>query len=266
MKNRVKLFIFTTLAIIISSVFIQAQEAQAENKEEIPKNEVQFNFSTESLTRNLGTWRTASLFLQRKLKNRQIVWANYRLSDRNGTRDQEFVVGTYKPLAKKWAFTAEAMVSPSRKFVGKYSVLGEVEKGFKKGLVLHAGVRYTSYTTIKATTAYGLIEKYWGTNRAAYTLYISTLTNAGTAPTHRFQYSHYYGEKVNSFGGAISFGREHENLGSLLGILKSKTVSIAFSEKHWLTDKIGINVDASLHRQGTSYYRRGLNVGIRYRF
>jgi YaiO family outer membrane protein len=266
MKNRVKLFIFTAIAIVTCCIFINAQDTQVEEKEERQKNEVQINYTTEILSRDLGVWRSATVNLQRKLKNRQMVWANYRVSDRSGNRDQEFVIGTYKPFAKKWAITGEVMVSPTRKYVGKYSVLGEVEKGFKKGLVVHAGVRHTSYTTIKSTTAYGLVEKYWGNNRAAYTLYISRLTIAGTVPTHRFQYSYYYGERVNSFGGAFSFGREHENLGALLGILKSKTWSVSLSERHWITKKIGINIDATLHRQGTSYYRRGFNAGIRYRF
>ncbi|KAK0039240.1 YaiO family outer membrane beta-barrel protein [Biomphalaria pfeifferi] len=60
------------------------------------------------------------------------------------------------------AFTAEAMISPTHRFVGKYSVMGEVEKGFKNGFVGHGGVRFTKYNTINATTGYGLIEKYWG--------------------------------------------------------------------------------------------------------
>lgn len=236
------------------------------DKEKKAKYEVQFYFSSETLTRNFGTWRTASLYVQRKFENRQIVWANYRLSDRNRIRDQEFILGIYKPFSKKWAVTAEAMFSPTQKYVGKFSVMGEVEKGFKKGFVGHFGVRFTQYTTVKATTGYGIIEKYWGSNRAAYTLYVTKLSNAGTAPTHRFQYNRYYGERVNTVGFAFSFGQEHENLGPTLGILRSNTWSVSFSAKHWLTNNFGLSVDGTIHRQGNLYYRRGLTFGIRYRF
>ncbi len=263
MKNRNRLFKYAIAVIFVCSLFAKAQEEKSDEK---PVNEVQINYSTESLTRNLGTWRTASIYLQRKLKNRQTIWANYRIGERNGIRDQEFLVGTYKQLSNKWAVSGEAMFSPTSKFVGKYSLNGEVEKGFRKGIVAHFGVRHTKFSTVKATTAYGIGEKYWGSNRVSYTLYVTKLTNAGTSPTHRFSYNRYFGEKSNTIGIAASVGREHESLGPTLGVLKSKTWSVSFSEKHWLTDKIGINVDATIHRQGTSYYRRGLNFGVRYRF
>lgn len=254
------------LIIFILLTFFALKAFAQEEKSEEKKYEVQFNFNTESLTKDLGTWRTASFYLQRKFDNKQIIWGNYRVSDRNTNRDQEFVVGTYKPLKKKWAFTAEAMFSPTKKFAGKFSVLGEIEKGFKNGWVGHLGTRYTSYTSVKATTVYGLIEKYWGNNRAVYTLYVTNLSNAGTAPNHRIQYNRYYGEKTNSFGVAVSFGREHENLGPTLGVLRSKTWSISFSELHWITKNFGINANALIHRQGNLYYRRGVNFGLRYRF
>jgi YaiO family outer membrane protein len=246
------------ILVFFNSVFAQDEEEK--------KYEVQFNFNTESLSRGLGTWRTGSLYVQKKMRNKQILWGNYRLSDRNSIRDQEFIVGTYKPLKNEWAFSIEAMASPTKKYVGKFSVMAEVEKGFKKGWVGHIGAKHTTYTTVKANTGYGSIEKYWGNNRAAYTLYVTKLSNAGTAPNHRIQYNRYYGENVNSFGVAVSFGREHENLGPNLGVLRSKTWSFSFSERHWFTKKFGINFDATIHRQGNLYYRRGVNVGVRYRF
>ncbi len=275
MKNAFLFFILSLLICFgIFSVPAQteadpapvAAKSDEAAKEKEPKYEVQFYFSNETLTRNFGTWRTASLYVQRKFDNRQIVWANYRLSDRNGTRDQEFVLGTYKPFSKKWAVTTEAMFSPTYQYVGKFSVMGEIEKGFKKGFVGHFGTRFTKYTTVKAMTGYGLVEKYWGQNRAAYTLYVTKLSNAGTAPTHRFQYNRYYGERVNTVGFAVSVGREHESLGPTLGILRSNTWSFSLSAKHWMTRNFGLSLDGTLHRQGNIYYRRGLTFGIRYRF
>jgi len=237
-----------------------------EQEEKPPKYEAQFHFTNETLTRNFGTWRSASVYVQRKFDNKQIVWANYRLSDRNGTRDQEFIGGIYKPINKKWAFTAEGMYSPTQKYVGKFSAMGEIERVFKKGFVGHFGGRFTKYTTVSATTGYGMVEKYWGANRAAYTLYITKLSNAGTAPTHRFQYNRYYGERVNTLGFAVSVGREHENLGPTLGILQSNTWSLSFFGKHWLTNNFGLSFDGTIHRQGDLYYRRGFSFGVRYRF
>lgn len=234
--------------------------------DETPKNGVQLQFSQESLTRNLGTWRTASLYVERRFSKREIVWGTYRVSDRNANRDQEVGFGFYKGFGQKWAATAEAIFSPTHTYVGKFSVMLEGERILGGGFVGHVGGRYTSYNTVKATTAYGLMEKYWRDNRAAYTLYITNLTNAGTAPTHRFQYDRYFGESVNSVGAAFTVGREHENLGPNLGIVRSKTWSISGSARYWLTKRVGANFDALFHRQGDIYSRRGVNLGIRYRF
>lgn len=277
MKKVFLIFSLTFIFLLISAADIPAQtESDSDSnavetekpkkKEKSEKYEAQIIVSTEKLTRDLGTWRTASVYLQRKFDNRQIVWGTYRVSDRNGNRDQEFVGGIYKPLRNKWAFTAEGMYSPSHKYVGKFSAMGEVEKVLKKGFVAHFGTRFTKYDTVNATSAYGLLEKYWGANRAAYTLYVTKLSNAGTAPTHRIQYNRYYGERVNSVGMAVSFGREHENLGPGIGILRSNTWSVSFSARHWLTDKFGLSADGTIHRQGDLYYRRGLTFGARYRF
>ncbi len=267
--------LFISCAICGQVVFAQAEpepSPQAEEQPEKPekekeeKYEAHVYFATESLSRDLGTWRMGTVSVQRKFNNRQLVWASYRVSDRNGNRDQEFIGGTYKPLKNRWAFTTEAMFSASHKYVGKFSVMGEAEKVLGKGYVAHFGSRFTKYDTVNATTGYGLIEKYWGSYRGAYTLYVTNLSNAGTAPTHRFQFNRYYGERINSIGAAFSFGKEHENLGPSLGILRSQTWSASFSARHWMTKKFGLSFDGTIHRQGDLYYRKGLTFGARYRF
>lgn len=231
-----------------------------------PKYEVQVHFTQERLTRQLGNWRLASFYLERRFKNRQIVWGTYRSSTRNGIRDQEFGGGIYKKLAGRWAMMSEAMFSPTHKYVGKFSVMGELERPIGRGFVGHGGGKFTLYDSVKASTVYGMIEKYWGNNRAAYTQYVTKLSNAGTAPTYRLQYTRYFGEDLNSLGATAAVGREHENLGPLLGILRNKTWSVGVSGRYWLTRKVGINADVVVHRQQTLYYRRGINIGFRYRF
>ncbi len=257
--------LYLSVSVAIGQIDLVHQEEE-EKLAEDSSYEVLLQYSQERLSRGLGTWRSAMVSVERRGGNNQIVWASYRHSDRNSIQDREFIAGVYKRFGNKWAATSEVMYSPTSQFVGKYSVMGEVEKDLGRGFVGHAGTRYTVYDGVKATSAYGLMEKYWGNNRAAYTLYITNLTNAGTAPTHRVQYNRYFGERSNSIGATISFGREHENLGPGIGIIRSDTVSGAISGRIWLTDKIGINIDGSLHRQGDLYYRGGLNFGTRFRF
>lgn len=267
------------LLIFLSLILTFSVSAQDEVREtEVPSAPVEesepqsvsyqaaINFTQEKLSKGKGDWRTASFTVERRKGRRQIIWSTYRMSDRTGVRDSEIIGGIYQRLPNKWAFTAEAMYSSTNRFVGKYSVMGEIEKNIGSGVVLHGGVRYTAYRGVKATTGYGLVEKYWGANRVAYTLYTTNLTNAGTAPSHRLQYNRYFGERGNTIGGAYSFGREHENLGPTVGILRTQTRSLSLSGRFWLNDRVGISIDGWYHQQGDLYDRGGINVGTRFRF
>jgi len=230
------------------------------------KYELITTHNTESLTRNLGTWRTTDFHLQRKFTDGKIIWGGFRYSQRKSVFDQQIIGGIYKPLTKKWAITAEGQYSPTNNFVGKVNLLGKVEKIFKKGWIGHVGARFRSYDDVKVLTQFTTAERYWGNNLAGYTLNITTLSTGGTALGHRVHYSRYYGERVNSIGFAISGGKEVENLAGNLGVLRTDVWSVSASVRHWITDDFGILVDATLHKQGDLYYRRGLNFGVRYRF
>lgn len=267
--------LFLLILLLVAASVIGQNEADELERSGPPLEETQGNsakyevlmqYSQERLSRGIGTWRTAMVSFERRDKKRQIIWGTYRVSERRAIRDQEFIGGIYRRFDNKWAVTAEGMYSPSHQYVGKFSIMGEVEKDLGKGYVGHFGGRHTAYDQVKATSVYGLMEKYWKANRAAYTLYLTKLTNAGTAPTHRFQYNRYFGERSNTIGATFSFGREHENLGPGIGILRSNTWSTGVTGRFWLNDRVGINLDGWLHRQGDLYYRGGLNFGTRIRF
>lgn len=266
---------FTLILILIATPVAGQNDTGPDEREhsdettetgETASYEVLLQYSQDWLSRDLGTWRTAMFSFERRSGRRQIVWGTYRASERRSERDQEFIGGIYRRFGKKMAVTAEGMYSPTFKYVGKFSAMGEVERDMGRGYVAHVGGRYTSYDGVKATSVYGLMEKYWTSNRIAYTLYVTNLTNAGTAPTHRVQYNRYFGERSNTIGATFSIGREHENLGPGIGILRSDTWSTAVSGRFWLIRNIGINVDGLFHKQGNLYNRRGLNVGTRIRF
>jgi YaiO family outer membrane protein len=228
--------------------------------------EVMITHNTQSLTRNLGIWRTTDLRVQKKFSDGKIVWGGFRNSQRKSVFDQQVIGGIYKPITKKWSVTAEGQYSLTNNFVGKVNLLGKVEKIFKKGWIGHAGVRFRLYDDVKVITQFTTAERYWGNNLAGYTLNLTKLSTGGTAPSHRVHYSRYYGERINSIGFAVSAGKEVENLAGNLGVLRTNVLSVSTSIRHWITDNFGIIIDANLHKQGNLYYRRGLNFGVRYRF
>lgn len=243
------------------------KKPKPKEKEIVHKYEVSVNVTTESLSNNFGIWKTGSLFVKRKSEDGKILWGEYRVSQRRTNPiDREIVAGIYQPLKKGFAFTVETSYSDTNSFVAKHTIRAEGERVFKGGWVGHIGYWYKKYRPINVKVLYGEVEKYWGNNRLAYKLNFNNVSNTGTSPSNTITYNRYYGERINTFGIRLGFGREEEFVEPNLGILKTHTIGVTGSFKHWITKNIGIAVDATLHKQGDFYYRRGLNLGARYRF
>lgn len=255
-----------TNALVSKENITEEKKAKPKKKEIAHKYEVSFNFTNESLSNNFGIWRTASLYAKRKSEDGKILWGEYRVSQRRVLRDKEVVFGIYQPLKKRFAFTVESSVSNTNKFVAKYSIRAEGEKVFKDGWVGHVGYWYKFYDPVKVKVLYGEVEKYWGNNRVAYKLNLNNVSNAGTSPSNTITYNRYYGERINTWGVRLGFGEEEEFVEESLGVLKTNTIGVTGSFKHWVTNSVGLAIDATLHKQGEFYYNRGLNLGVRYRF
>lgn len=242
----------------------ELKTAAAESKKNV--NEVQLNYSYESLSNNFGSWRETSLSFYRQLKPRQTFYASYRLTERLKQQDNEGTIGIYQPLSRKWSLVLEGSASPTHRILPKWSVFAQAERKFKKGWNAQAGYRRTVYNSAKVNLLNAGAEKYWGNYRAAYTLYVSNLVRSGNAASHRVQFNRYYGEQSSSFGVGFAAGRELESLGRSGGVLQTDVQSFSVSGRHWLSSKWGINYGLIAHRQGKLYTRRGINIGLRFRF
>ncbi len=229
------------------------------------KTEIQFNYTYESLTKNVGEWHTASVDFIHNLSKRKVVYGTLLATKRFGQRDLQFTLGIYQPLNRKWTVQLEGGASPTHRVLPKWSALGQIERSFKKGWNAQVGYRRTHFTSARVNLGIAGVEKYWGNNRAAYTLYVSQLANTGASASNRFQFNRYYGENVSSVGVSAGFGRELESLGSR-GVLQTDVQSVALTGRHWFNRHWGIGYDASLVRQGNLYTRRGLTFGVRYKF
>jgi YaiO family outer membrane protein len=230
------------------------------------QTEVQVNYTYENLTNNFGDWHTASLDFSHKFKPRQTFYGSYRETERIRQRDREFVAGFYQPLNRKWLLLVEAGASPTHRVLPKWSALAQIERSFKNGWNLQGGYRRVQYNAAKVNLGIFGAEKYWGNNRAAYTLYVNNLESGGTSVSHRFQLNHYYGEPLNSVGASFGFGRELESLGAGRGVLRTDVQSVSVYGNHFFTRNWGANYNVTFHRQGSLYIRRGGTIGVRFRF
>ncbi len=227
--------------------------------------EVELSYTGEKLSNGFGDWQSGSISVLHRFDRRKVIYGTYSEMERFRKRDRVAMVGFYQPLNKKWTLLLEGSASPTHKVVQKWSVLAQAERSFRRGLILKGGYRRSAYASSNANILIAEGEKYWGNNRAAYTLYTNHLEKAGTSTSHRVQYSRYYGERVNSLNISASFGRELESLGEL-GVLQSNVKNLTVRGKHWFKKSLGFNYGFTLHDQGNLYTRRGLTFGLRYKF
>lgn len=243
----------------------EESESKAKKKRSSGKTEVELSYAQESLSNGFANWKSASLSFQHRFSLRKVVYGRYIETERFGKRDRELLLGVYQPLNKDWTLFFEGNVSPTHNVLAKWSAMGQIERTVAKTWIVKAGYRRSVLSTAKANIFRFEGEKYWGNNRAAYTLSINNLENVGTSPSHRIQYSRYYGEQTNSINLSAAFGKELESLGEL-GVLQSNVKNFTVHGRHWVKRSWALSYGYSVHQQGNVYRRSGGNVGIRFKF
>jgi YaiO family outer membrane protein len=246
----------------------EAQTAtERESERALPTSErleVEAGYSYDYLTNGFASWHSAHVFVGKKFASGQSLYGIYRETTRVRQRDREALIGFYQPLDRRWAMLLEANASPTHRILPTWSALAQIERQLGKGWVGSAGIRRTVYNTAQVNTGAFTLERYFSHYRAAYTVYVSGLEGAGASASHRVQFNHYYGEQSSTFGVSIAAGRELENLGTR--ILRTPVQSFSLQGRHWVNSHWGMNYDATLHRQGEIYMRKGFSVGLRHRF
>lgn len=227
--------------------------------------EVEVGGTHERLTGNQPDWSSVYLDASRTFRPRHTLYGGLRETRRFNLDDTEAYGGLYYPLSETWTGLVEATGSPSHNVLPQYSVFGQLHKALLPGLVANFGLKHTDYSgsDVRMIVAGG--EYYWSSLRAAYTFYSGRLEGAGSAPAHRFQLNHYYGER-SSIGIAYTTGRETENVGPPRGVITSDVRDWTITGRHWFAKDWALAYDLLTHEQGTLYRREGFRLGIRHRF
>jgi len=114
--------------------------------------------------------------------------------------------------------------------------------------------------------AMGGVERYFGSYRAAYTLYNGKPEGESSASSHRLAFDYYYHGERSRIGVAVTWGREVEYVGPPTGIIVSDVRAFALLGRHWLTPSWALTWDLGTHEQGDLYRRTGGRLGLRHRF
>jgi YaiO family outer membrane protein len=230
-----------------------------------PETVVELGASYEFVNKDRPDWQTYYWSINHKFSTGQVLYGTASAVRRFETTDPNFMIGFVQPLgeSKRWIATVEAGGSPNHQILPTASFFGQVERILGKGWIGRAGLRHNRYPTDILNMGVFGAERYFKAYRGAYTLYVAHLNGKGTALSHAFQGSYYYGER-NSLGAGFAFGQEIESVPG--GLVKTDVLDFSFTGRHWMTNKWGLSYVAVWHRQGDLYTRSGAQIGLLLRF
>jgi len=230
-----------------------------------PETVVELGASYEFVDQDNPDWQTYYSSINHKFSTGQVLYGTASAVRRFETTDANFMIGFVQPLteSKRWIATVEASGSPNHQILPTASFFGQVERIFGKGWIGRAGLRHSRYPADIVNMGIFGAERYFKAYRGAYTLYVAHLNGKGTALSHAFQGSYYYGER-NSVGAGFAFGQEIESVPG--GLIKTDVLDFSFTGRHWMTKKWGLSYVAVWHRQGDFYTRGGAQIGLLLRF
>ena len=249
--------------VAIAAFFVVSVCCAEESK--YPHTEIEVGYGHETLTNSGLDWRVTHLDLSRQIADRHTIYGGLRDVRRFGLADTDATIGFYYPLDATWTSVLEASVSPYHHVLPKYALFGQLQKALGGGWGANVGLRHSEYERSVVDIFSATAERYWGNWRGAYTLYVGKPQGASSASAHRFQLTHFYGER-NSIAIGYTTGREVENVGPPVGVRSTAVNGWALVGRHWLSSAWALTYDLVSHEQGTLYRRQGLRVGVRHSF
>lgn len=228
-------------------------------------SELEAGFSHYALSNSYANWDSAYVDAAHRFGERQSLYGEVQEARRFNLTDREVSAGYYHPLSARWTALVEASDSPEHNFLARNALYGQLQLAFADGWDLQGGWRHSQYNLAYADLAVLTAERYWGSYRAAYTLYEGRLQGAGTAPSHKALLAYYYTDR-NNVTLTLAKGRQAESLGPALGVLLVGVTSVSLSGRHWLNSAWGVTYEALSEHQGNLYSRKGIRLGLRYAF
>lgn len=220
----------------------------------------------ERLTNDRPDWRSLYLEAAHDFAPRRTLYGLLRETERFDLRDSEIAAAYYHPLGASATALIEASHSPDHNVLPEGSVLGHLSWAAGSGWVVSGGARFSKYTDSDTRVLMASVERYFGSYRAAYTLYNGKPEDEGSASSHRAAFDYYYDGERSRVGAAVTWGREVEYVGPPTGIIVSAVRALALLGRHWLTPAWALTWELGTHEQGDLYRRTGGRLGLRHRF
>lgn len=257
---------FITLAVLFSAVCAGGAAAATPQPAPTPLATLEAGGSSEQLSNGRGTWNNSYVTYVNRSAPRAAAYGMFSRETRFGKSDPQYLGGVYLPVSANTIFNLELTFSPTHQVLAHHDISISLDHRLARGFGYTLGTARRSYPGLAVQGESVLVDRYWGSQRAAYTLSSVQLSNTGRwSFTHSVSYAYYYGaQALSQITVALSAGRDAENVGP--GVLLSSVTSARVGGTHWLGPGWALTWDAATTTQGNAYSRSGIQLGLRRRF
>jgi len=223
-------------------------------------NQVELGGSYDKLSNSMGFWRSEYLNIEHHFGLQRSVYANFLQTERFLLNDQQFLLGGYYPVSSKLTLNLEGNVSPSPKVLATNSIMGSLQGALGQGWFLTGGYRHSEYSSGPLQQGFATLDSYFADFHAAYTVKVTNSYDKNQFG-HRFDFAYFY---LDSSFINLTYSMGAETTG-FQGTV-SETQFLGLHGRHWLNQDWAVTWDLGHTKQGSSYNRENIAIGIRRAF
>jgi len=223
-------------------------------------NQVELGGTYDMLSKGMGSWRTEYLSFEHRFGLQRLVYANFLQTERFRLNDEQFLLGGYYPLSSKLTLNLEGNVSPAPQVLANNSIMGALQGTLGQGWFLTGGYRHSEYGSGPLQQGFATLDSYFADFHAAYTVRVTNSYDKNQF-SHRFDFSYFYLD-ASFINLTYSMGAETTGFQGTV----SETQFFGLHGRHWLNQDWALTWDLGHTKQGSSYNREGITIGIRRAF
>lgn len=221
-------------------------------------------FGFDSLSGNYDNWQNAYVQYEQSLSNKTLGYLRFNQTRRFDLSDNELLAGFYTDLNENWQLFGELGGSGTSRVRPELQGQIILSRALSNGYLISAGTHRSHWPT-STSQGYSLqLERYFDQWRWSYRIRQDHLLGGDSALSHAATLSYFYDE-WSTITLALNQGEEAEKVAPQQ-VLITKVKGISMYGLHQLSPDWGLRWALSFNQQGDFYDRRGVLLGLRYRF
>jgi YaiO family outer membrane protein len=219
-----------------------------------PRTELAAGGAHDSLSTTAPDWTSLFVQLTRRRGSGAAVYASLTEEQRFGRTDLVLTGGGGWRLAERWSAGFDLGLTKDADFMPKAAVTAWAARALPHGWDAEVRWRQRNYVATDVMAVAGVLGRYFGRFRTAYTLDVSKLDGDTSSANHTVALSYYLSERTH-LDLHLNTGEEAEAVDAD-SVLKTDVEGVSLGARHALLGDWWMSWRLGAHRQGDFYTRR----------